>query len=251
MKCREKGFQVGDIYARPGDGIGLIAPAGHILQKEIQPGIELLEAQGYLVKRADNLFGKHRYFSGTITQRVSDIHDFLDDPDIKVLYAVRGGSGSSQLLPHLDYAKWRISGKPLIGFSDISALQWAIWHNSAIKSVSGMALTFQLRTSNPYISLFLRQLRGTRKSITARDLQKEKLVVAREGEARGILLGGTLSIIVSLLGTPYFPENDENIILFIEEVNEPLYRMERAIVQLKLSGFVDRVRGLILGRFKL
>ncbi len=254
MHCSGKNKRarpVNDFFLNPGDGIGLVAPAGNVHQDEIQPGINLLREQGYIVKTAPHLFGKYRYFSGSISQRVSDIHEFLDDPEIRALYAVRGGSGSSQLLPRIDYSKWKETGKLLIGFSDISALQWAVWKMCGIKSVSGMALTFQLHTSNPYTAYFFRQLTGKRKSVTATDLKNEKMVIAREGNARGILMGGTLSIIVSLLGTPYFPRPDHDVILYMEEVNEPLYRLERAIVQLKLSGFFERVTGLILGRFKL
>ncbi len=236
-------------FLKCGDGIGLIAPAGYVTEEDIRSGLSILEKEGFHTKPAPHLFGKYRYFSGSISQRTGDIHQFLDDPDIHALYAVRGGSGSSQLLPHLDYQKWEKSRKLLIGFSDISALQWTIWHKAGIISLSGMALTFQLRRSNPYLKLFIRQLLQDRKSITASDLKKSAIVIAREGDARGILLGGTLSIIVSLLGTPFFPQLAQDIILFLEEVNEQMYRIERSVVQLKQAGIFKHVKAVILGHF--
>jgi len=238
-------------FLKPGDGIGLIAPAGYIDQEEIQPAVEILRAEGFRVKLSPHLFGRHRYFSGTISERIKDIRRFLNDSRVKALYAVRGGSGSGQLLPYIEYKKWKKSGKMLIGFSDITALQWALWYKSDIFSFSGMTLTFQLRESNPFLSLFLKHLQNQRKSITHYDLRKENIIIARGGEARGYLVGGTLSIITSLLGTPYFPRLNRDIILFIEEVNEPLYRIERSIVQMKLAGIFQRVKGIIFGRFKL
>ncbi len=232
-------------------GIGLIAPAGYIEKEEIQAGIQTLEAQGFRVKTGNNLFGKYRYFSGKVSHRVKDIHDFLDDPEIHVLYAVRGGSGSNQLLPYINYQRWSKTGKVFVGFSDITAMQWSLWYRADVTCWSGMTLTFQLKKSNPYLKLFFRHLRGTRRSISSHDLRKEKLVIARKGKAQGILLGGTLSIIVSLLGTPYFPQTNQPLILFVEDVNEPVYRIERSIVQLKQAGVFKNIQGLILGRFKV
>jgi muramoyltetrapeptide carboxypeptidase len=236
-------------FLKRGDGIGLIAPAGHVSHQDIRMGTSILEKEGFRVRPAPHLYGKYRYFSGTLSQRTSDIHHFLDEPDIQALYAVRGGSGSSQLLPYLNYEKWKKSGKPLIGFSDISALQWAIWYRAGIVSFSGMTLTFQLQKSNPYLKLFFRQILQQRKSITLHDLKKNSPIVERSGKTKGILLGGTLSIIVSLLGTPFFPGLNQDIILFLEEVNEQIYRIERAIVQLEQAGFFNRVKAVILGRF--
>lgn len=231
-------------------GIGLIAPAGYIEKEEIHTGIRILEKEGFRIKMGRHLYGKYRYFSGKISQRIEDIHEFLDDPKVQILYAVRGGSGSSQLLPYLDYQKWKKSGKILVGFSDITALQWALWFRAGIQSYSGMALTFQMNKGNPFRKLFIKQIQNRRHSITASDLKRENLIIARGGTAAGILLGGTLSIIVSLLGTPFFPRNRKPIILFIEDVNEPVYRVERSIVQLKLSGVLKKVQGVIIGRFK-
>jgi len=236
---------------KPGDGIGLIAPAGYVERAEIKEGLDILREQGFRIKLARHLFGKHRYFSGTISERIKDIHRFVNDPQVKALYAVRGGSGSSQLLPYIKYKKWKNTGKILIGFSDITALQWALWYRSDTVSFSGMTLTFQFRKENPYLSLFLKHLQSQRRSITGHDVRHENIIIARGGHAEGFLMGGTLSIMTSLLGTPFFPKLQHDIILFIEDVNEPLYRIERSIVQMKLAGIFQNLKGIIFGRFKL
>jgi len=234
---------------QPGSGIGLVAPAGPIEEEKILPGIRLLEEAGFKIKFAPHLFGKFRFFSGTMEQRLKDIHNFLIDPEIEALYAVRGGVGSSQLLPGLDFSLWKKQRKLLIGFSDITALQWALWQKTGLPSLSGMTLTSQLRAENPFAGLFFEILRGERLFYTENDLPPDDFTVLREGRAQGVLIGGTLSIINSLLGTPYFPRLS-NIILFLEDINEPVYRIERMLVQLKLAGVLNQVVGLILGRFK-
>jgi muramoyltetrapeptide carboxypeptidase len=234
---------------KTGECIGLVAPAGYVKAEEIKTGLNLLEAQGYCLKFGKNLFNRYRYYSGKIDERLEDIHQFLKDPEVKMLFAVRGGSGSSQLLSHLDYDLWKKSGKSLIGFSDITALQWALWSRSRINSFSGMALTLQFTSKNPYLNFFFKQINGQKKQWNETDFPKGTLKVIQEGNAEGILLGGTLSIIVSLLGTPYFPQSDK-IILFIEDVNEPLYKIERSLVHLHNCGIMERLTGLILGRFK-
>ncbi|MEJ2051107.1 MAG: LD-carboxypeptidase, partial [Calditrichota bacterium] len=108
---------------KTGECIGLVAPAGYVKAEEIKTGLKLLEAQGYCLKFGKNLFNRYRYYSGKIAERLEDIHHFLHDPEVKMLFAVRGGSGSSQLLSRLDYDLWKKSGKSLIGFSDITVLQ--------------------------------------------------------------------------------------------------------------------------------
>ncbi len=234
---------------QPGAGIGVVAPGEWVRPKDIQSAVDLLKEQGYRIYYGNHLFDQHRYFSGTVAQRVSDIHQFLYDKKVQAIYAARGGVGSAQLLPHLDWQIWQKNKKLLIGFSDITALQWGIWGKIGVPSISGMTLTLQLQPGNPYLSLFFKMLSGKHQQITAAELSHEKVQVARSGTAEGILMGGTLTIINSLLGTPYFPQFDQPLILFLEDVKEPLYRLERLLVQLQQAGVLRQVAGLILGRF--
>jgi muramoyltetrapeptide carboxypeptidase len=229
--------------------IGIFAPAGCISKNKIETGLRVLRSRGFLLKKSPHLYGKNRYYSGSIDERVSDIHLLLDDPQVSILYAVRGGVGCSQLLPFIDYLKWKNTKKLLIGFSDVTALQMALFSTTGLPSLSGMTLTSQLYMHNPHLELFFNILSGNQNTINLNDLVTDVMDIHQEGEASGLLIGGTLSIINSLLGTPFFPDLG-SIILFIEDVNEPLYRIERNFVQLKLAGVLEKVSGLILGIFK-
>jgi muramoyltetrapeptide carboxypeptidase len=232
------------------DTIGLIAPAGPIKKSQIMSGVEVLQGAGFHIKFGNNLFNKYRYFSGTTSERLSDLKMMLDDDQVKAIYAVRGGTGTNQLLSHIDFNMWKERKKLLIGFSDITSMQWALWVRAKLGSYSGMTLTSQLRKSNPFVKIFFDFLLGIKTSIDSENLTKQNIVIERSGEAKGILLGGTLSIIMNLLGTPFFPKTDE-IILYFEDTNEPLYKIERSLVQLKMAGFMKNIKGLILGNFKI
>lgn len=235
-------------YLKIGDNIGFLAPGGIIQKEEIRESMSMFESRGFKINLSRHLFGAYRYFSGTIKERLKDIHEFLLDPEIKGIYAVRGGMGCIQLLPYMDYNLWKNSKKLLIGFSDVTVLQWAVWGKMSFGSFSGMVAPTQLKHQNPYVDLFFRHITGSQKNITAEDFAGENILIARKGKAEGVLMGGTLSMITSILGTPYFPEVDQ-IILFLEDINEPMYRIERAMLQLKLASITDRVTGIIFGRF--
>jgi muramoyltetrapeptide carboxypeptidase len=235
-------------YLKIGDNIGFIAPGGIIQREEIEESKSIFESKGFKVNLSDHLFGAYRYFSGTVKERLKDIHGFLLDPAVQGIYAVRGGMGCIQLLPYINYNLWKNSRKLLIGFSDVTILQWAVWGKISLGSFSGMVATTQLKQQNPYVDLFFRQITGSQKNITSDDFVGENILIAKKGQAEGVLMGGTLSMIISMLGTPYLPTIDQ-IILFIEDINEPIYRIERAMLQLKLAGITDHVKGIIFGRF--
>jgi muramoyltetrapeptide carboxypeptidase len=237
-------------FLKAKDTIGLVAPAGIVKPPQIENGIKLLNDSGFKVELGQHLFGKFRYFSGSIDQRLSDIHAFLEKPNISAIYAVRGGSGSSQLLPYLDFDKWHQTKKCLIGFSDITALHWPLWQMSKIISFSGMTFTLQLKRSNPYLKNFFLQLQGKKRNISEDDIGNTKLIFKNKSEVKGILLGGTLSIINSLLGTPYLKPIEQDFILYLEDVNEKLYSIERMIVQLKLAGMFTNLKAIIFGGFQ-
>ena len=157
------------------DTIGLIAPAGPIKKSQIQAGIEVLQGAGFNLKFGKNLFNKHRYFSGTISERLSDLKMMLDDDQIKAIYAVRGGTGATQLLNNINFTMWQERKVLLIGFSDITSMQWALWVRAQLGSFSGMTLTSQLRKSNPFMQIFIDFLSGTKTSIGSEDFKKQLL----------------------------------------------------------------------------
>ncbi len=231
----------------PGTTVGLIAPAGPVSEKAIDRGLNTLERQQFRVRPGRFLFSNRGWVSATVAERLQDLHGFLNHPDVQVIWAARGGYGSIQLIDQLDYHLFTRYPKPFIGFSDLTALQWALFQKIQLPSFSGFTLLSQFTPENPYLAMGLEVLRGQRREFSRRDLH-EDVIVLRPGQARGTLIGGTLSIICSLLGTPFWLKASD-CILYIEEVNEPLYRIDRMLQQLKLAGFFQQVKALILGKF--
>ncbi len=235
---------------KPPATVGCIAPAGCVRREQVAAGLELLESLGYACRLAPHAFDCRGLVAGSVNARLADIEALLSSPDIQALWCLRGGYGSIQLLGRFPYQKLRQSPRWLIGFSDITALQWAVYQQIGLPSLSGFTLTSQFRSENPHLTIGLDVLAGRRHELAATDLHGDPLQPVHEGTARGILLGGTLAMIVSLAGTPFFPQ-DSPIILFLEDVNEPLYRIDRYLWQLHWLGFWNRVAGVVLGQFLL
>ncbi|RMI04833.1 MAG: LD-carboxypeptidase [Calditrichaeota bacterium] len=234
----------------PGDAIGLVSPAGAVRREQVQPGIDYLTSLGYICKLGQHAFSDNGLTSAPVERRLEDLHTFVADEEVKVIWALRGGYGSIQLLDRLEYGLFRGHPKILVGFSDITALQWALYARLGLPSLSGLTLTTQTRPENRYVSVGLEILSGRRKALVARDLSGESVQAFRSGEASGTLMAGTLSMICTLCGTPFWPKA-EPIILALEDVNEPLYRIDRYFQQLRLMGFWENVAGLLLGKFLL
>lgn len=232
----------------PGCKIGLVSPAGPVKKEQIQKGLEILAKF-----KIDYEFGKHAFLdkkivSASVKDRIEDINYFLQREEIKAIWALRGGYGSIQLLKIIDYSLLKKHPKLFVGFSDLTALQWGIFKKAGIPSLSGFVLTLQLCQENPFVLLGMEILSGKRNKILGKDLRGNKIQIISPGKAEGIFLGGTLSMICSLCGTPYFIDQD-GLILFIEDVNEPLYRIDRYLQQLALINFWSKVKGVILGQF--
>ena len=233
---------------KPGDSIGLVSPAGAVKAEQVEEALDLLRGQGFKYRLGPHAFSDHGLTSATVRQRVNDLISFVKDPKIKVIWSLRGGYGSIQLLKRIDYSILEKHPKLLIGFSDITALQWGIYQRTGLPALSGLPLTLQVTENNRYLPIGLEILSGKKTAISEADLEPGEIAVYRAGNASGTLMGGTLSMICSLCGTPYWLEK-ESLILYIEDVNEPLYRIDRYLQQLGLMSFWKRVKGVILGQF--
>jgi muramoyltetrapeptide carboxypeptidase len=233
---------------KSGTKVGLVSPAGPVTKNQLKDGLKLLSEKGILYE-----FGEHSFLNAGIVSakpeyRLSDINSFLSRQDIHAVWALRGGYGSMQLFNKFNYELLGKHPKLFIGFSDLTALQWGLFKKCKMPSLSGFTITSQFNTKNSYLATGLEILSGERNSISQEDIADTQIRTICEGEAEGILLGGTLSMICALCGTPYFV-NESNLILFIEDVNEPLYRIDRSFQQLALMGFWKKVNGVILGKF--
>lgn len=232
----------------PGGKVGLISPAGPVTLAQIQEGLDTLSQSNIQYEFGKYAFADTGLVSAAEAERIDDIRMFLEQDDIAALWALRGGYGSIQLLDKLDYAGLESHSKLMIGFSDLTVLQWAVFKQTGIPALSGFTLTSQFSPKNPFLPLGLQILSGERTAISETDLERVNIQTIAAGKTEGILMGGTLSMICSLCGTPYFIDRDD-LILFLEDVNEPLYRIDRCLRQLALMDFWSRVRGVILGRF--
>lgn len=239
----------------PGDTVGVVAPASATFQTvDLVIARESLEALGLKVSIGKHVLARHGYLAGRDEDRAADINTFFADRNVRAVLPIRGGWGSSRVLPHLDYGLIRNNPKVVVGFSDITALHMAIhaktglvtfhgpngmgrwdeWSLGYFKRVlfSGEAVTME----NPTELSDRNALAQT----------EHRVQTITPGTARGRLLGGNLTVLTAILGSPYVPSFD-GAILFLEDVGEDLYRVDRMFTQLKLAGILDRIRGFVFG----
>jgi len=225
---------------RPGDIVAIVAPSGTFPEERLRRGEAVLLERGYRVLR---LLPResHRYLAGPDEERRALLERAFGDPEVRAVFAARGGYGATRLLGRIDWERVARGGKPLVGFSDVTALHAAL-HVRGVRSVHGPVVT-RLGEEPPDS---LERLFGLLESDRPPPPLVGRTVVA--GEAEGPLVGGCLSLLVALLGTPHFPPLD-GCILFLEDVGEAPYRIDRMLTQLHASGALDRVAGIALGEW--
>jgi muramoyltetrapeptide carboxypeptidase len=253
---------------RPGDTIGLFNASGALPESGLAPRVRALESLGFKVKVAPNLLARWGGYAGTVDQRVDDFHALWRDPEVRGLWAARGGSGAAAMLPHLDYALFRANPKVVVGYSDVTALHLGLWQRSGLVSFHGPTAGSQF---TPFMVANLRRVlmgetvdgtnwrapylpapEHTERATAEPAFQKR---VFETGVAIGRLWGGNLSVLSAMVGSPYVPSVDgwRDSLLFLEEVDEVPYRVDRMLTHLQLqdgSGHaLSRLAGLMLGVF--
>ncbi len=228
-------------YLNPGDSVGLVAPARWVDKNDIRFFTEYIEKQGWKV-RIGAVHERFNQFSGIDTERLKDLQSMLDDPEIKAVICVRGGYGSARLLDRIDFNAFARNPKWIAGFSDITAL------HSCVLMRMGTAV---LHCGMPYSYREGKDVEGLKSLIDALKGNTPGIEVPadqmnREGRGQGILLGGNLSVLYSLTGTSYQVPTKEAI-LFLEDVDEYLYHIDRMMLNLKLAGMLEQLNGLIIG----
>ena len=233
-------------YLKKGDTIGIVAPAGFMPVEKMQACIETLDSWGYTVRLgATTHSNSSNYFSGTDEERLNDLQQMMDDPDIHAILCARGGYGMSRIVDQISFKKFRKHPKWIIGFSDITVLHAHIYSQYKIATLHApMAGAFNEGTeNNPYLESLRLALKGKPAQYHC---APHKFNTA--GSAQGQLVGGNLSLLAHLIGS----ESDfktKNKILFIEDVGEYLYNVDRMIMQLKRAGKLSSLGGLIIGGF--
>jgi muramoyltetrapeptide carboxypeptidase len=233
---------------KKGDTIGIIAPAGQLRDEAaFMQGVEVLREMGFRVKYPRNLWPGAGYLADNDDNRGYEFNRLVQDGEIKCLMAMRGGYGCLRMLDKIDIALVSRNPKILVGFSDITLLQNYLYAQTGLVSYHGPVVTSLGQASENARARLLSCL--TNKTVSGIDSPLIK--VLRDGpEATAPLIGGNLASLVSLLGTRYDFSWD-NKIVFLEDINEPSYKIDRMLTQLKLAGKLDKIAGLILGDFKM
>ena len=234
-----------------GSTIGLVAPASTPSSEEkIEKGAAYLEQLGYRVKFGKHIRKIHGYLAGTDEERAADLNTMVRDKDVKAIFAIRGGYGTPRILRMIDYRSLRQNPKIIAGYSDITALQLAIFRKTGLVTFSGpMTGSDMWKDFDPYTEEhFWQLLTSTKKIGVLKNPIDEPLKILKTGKARGRLLGGNLSLIACLMGTPFLP-NMHGSILFLEDVEEAPYRVDRMLAHLLNAGVLPELAGLVFGKF--
>lgn len=224
----------------PGDLISILAPAKSIDVDVVKYATEILNKRGYRTKVSRHCLGRHNYYSGTDKERHLDFQEALDNPEVKAILCARGGYGSIRIFDLLNWDEFKSSPKWILGFSDITVFHHII-HSFGIQSIhSTMPLNFR-HNSVEAIETMFSAINGSLFKVTCAPSTRNI-----NGTAKGLLVGGNLSIIYSLLSSDYCYDFT-NKILFIEDLSEQYYHIDRMLHALKQAGVLDKIRGLIVG----
>jgi muramoyltetrapeptide carboxypeptidase len=237
-----------------GDIIGLIAPGGHTDDAAIDKAVANIETLGFRVKLGANLRAVHGNYAGSVQQRLDDLHAMFADRDVKAIWCIRGGSGCISLLASIDYALIRANPTILLGYSDITALHLAIHRHAGLVTFHGPVAS---STMSDYASMhMLAVLTDPRPTYTIPMAIENRLRALEEphfgirtmhgGSATGPLMGGNLSLVSALAGTPYAADFRKSI-LFLEEINEAPYRLDRWMTQLDLAVGFKQAAAVMVG----
>lgn len=231
-------------FLKPGDRIRIVSPAGKVKKDKILPGIELLQDEGFEVVVGRHVFGKNFQYSGTDPQRAADLQEAINDPETRAIICARGGYGSLRIIEKIDFSPLLRNPKWMVGFSDVTAFH-LILNKLGIASIHGAMPGFFLDDNKPSKSFFsLMELLSSGSS----DVKIQAEETNRSGSCSGELVGGNLSLVYSLQGTPWQLETSGKI-LFIEDISEYLYHLDRMMQNLRLAGQLKNLAGLVVGGF--
>ncbi|MBD2753247.1 S66 peptidase family protein [Spirosoma validum] len=239
---------------RPGDTVGLICPAAPAYSQEtVKIAQESLQALGFQTKLGPHIYDRYGYLAGRDADRVSDIHAFFNDRSVKAIVAIHGGWGCARLLPLLDYDLIQRNPKILMGYSDVTALLLGIYAKTGLVTVHGPvgSATFNAYTVDWFKRVLMEGETVTMKNPTEKGdnltQTQDRITTIKPGLARGRLVGGNLTVLSHLVGSPYLPDW-RNTILFLEDTHEDIYRVDRMLTQLKLAGILTQLAGFVFGK---
>lgn len=231
---------------KSGDVIGIVAPSGPPDEKELAMGVQRLERLGFKIRLGDHVSKRWRHLAAEDRQRAEDLHRFFKDPEIRAIVSARGGSGASRLIPYLDSKIIRANPKIFVGSSDVTTLLLYLTQTCGIVAFHGpmVAPNFGRKPSALTDDFFLKLL--TRPE-PAGQLDIPGVKTLKAGTAEGTLTGGCLTILSLSLGTPHAIKTHSSI-LFLEDIDEAPYKIDRMLTHLRQAGCFRGVRGIIFGK---
>lgn len=237
-----------------GDTLGLISPSAATAERiQFDFAKEALEALGFKVKLGENLKNRRGHLAGSDAERADDLNNMFADPDVKAVTCIRGGSGAARILPLIDYKTIKNNPKPILGYSDITALHCAIHSQTGLVTFHGPNGSGSWNSFNvsQFQKMFFDQSLVTfaNEQVKGDDLviKQNRIQTLNPGTVQGKILGGNLTVLVSLSGTPYFPDF-KDAILFIEDIAEDPYKIDRMMSTLALNGTLSKIKGFIFGQ---
>jgi muramoyltetrapeptide carboxypeptidase len=238
----------------PGATVGLINPAGPtFVRSDLRMVTEVLGALGLRWKFGDHVFDRHGFLAGTDDNRAADVNTMFRDPSVDAILAVRGGWGCNRILPLLDYDTIRKNPKIIVGYSDITSLLLAIYAKTGLVTFHGPVGT---STWNQFSTNYFKRVLFDAEAVTFENPEtkgdnliqtKDRVETISQGTARGTLVGGNLSVLTAMIGSPYLPQW-KGTILFLEDDGEAVYRVDRMLTQLRIAGIAGQLAGIVIGK---
>lgn len=239
-------------YLKPGDMIGITAPAGHITREEIIPAATLMQQWGFRIRAGYTIGKSHFTFGGTDEERLRDLQLMLDDPQIKAIMCARGGYGSVRIVDQMDWTKFKANPKWIIGFSDITVLHSHIQRQFGIATIHSKMCNSFPSIWNDASELQKQTIISIKQALTGEQMKYTAPfnIFNKTGVAKGQLVGGNLKTIETLAGSASDIKTDGKI-LFVEDTGEYLYSIDRMFWNLKRTGKLSKLSGIIIGGMKI
>jgi muramoyltetrapeptide carboxypeptidase len=232
------------LHLSKGDTIGLITPGSYIEPEDIEFITNFLTSNGFKYKLGKHIFDRYGYLAGKDSDRAADVNIMFADRDIQAILTTRGGWGCNRILPLLDYNLIRHNPKIIMGYSDITALLLAIYTQTGLITFHG---SVGISDWNQFSINYLQKILLNREIVVFKNTLETPIITINSGKIQGRLLGGNLSVITSMIGSIYLP-NWRDTILFVEEIGEDIYRVDRMLTQLKLAGILAQISGFIFAQ---
>lgn len=229
-------------YLKQGETIGIFAPARKIDEAEIAPALKIIEDAGFRVKLSENLFSRDNQFAGTDQQRAVDLQSLINDREVRAILCARGGYGTVRIIDLVDWKRLKEDPKWVVGYSDITVLHSHINRRMGMETLHAtMPINFMDKENEA-------SLRTLWDALSGKPLQYKITPHAgnQPGRADGILVGGNLSVLYSLMGSPSDIQADGKI-LFLEDLDEYLYHIDRMMMNIKRNGWLQKISGLVVG----